>query len=75
MPQTMSLSVLHSCGIRNKYIVEKCTFTLYICPIEIEMYTIGWYFQSHNPRKYTILKGNFMFDLGDIFQEHNRGVK
>jgi hypothetical protein len=26
--------------------------------------------QSHKPRKYTVLNGSFVFDLGDIFQEH-----
>jgi hypothetical protein len=67
------LSILHSCCIGNKFSVEKCTYTLYICPIEIQMYTIN--FQSHIPRKYNVLKGNFMFDVGDISQEHNRGVK
>jgi hypothetical protein len=61
----------------NKYIVEKCTYKLYIlvCPVEIQAYTIGWNGQSYNPRKYTVLNGNFVFDLGDILQDHNCGVK
>ena len=28
-----------------------------------------------NSRKYTVLNGIFEFDLHDIFQEHNSGVK
>jgi len=27
------------------------------------------------PRKYTVLRGKFVFDLHNIFQEHNCGVK
>jgi hypothetical protein len=27
------------------------------------------------PKKYTILKGNFAFNLRDVFQKHNHGVK
>jgi hypothetical protein len=46
-----------------------------ICPIEILTYKIGSNFQSHNPRKYTVLNENFVYDIGDIFQEHNSGVK
>jgi hypothetical protein len=71
MPKTMVLSILHFCCFGNKYIVEKFTYTFYIWPVEIQAYTIGWNFESYNCRKYTVLKGNFMFDLGDNFQEHN----
>ena len=46
-----------------------------ICPIKIGAYTTGWNCQSHNPRKYTVLNENFVFDIGVIFQEHNHGVK
>jgi hypothetical protein len=28
-----------------------------------------------NPKKYTVLSGNFVFDLRDVFQERNPGVK
>jgi hypothetical protein len=27
------------------------------------------------PRKYTVLNGNFVFGLWDVFQEHNPDVK
>jgi len=27
------------------------------------------------PRKYTILNGNFVFDLCDVYQEHNPDIK
>jgi hypothetical protein len=46
-----------------------------ICPIDIQTFTIGWNCQSHNPRKYTVLNENFEFDVGEIFHEHNRGLK
>jgi len=75
MPKTMVLSILNSCCIGNKYSIEKCTYTLCICPIEVQTYTITWNFQSRNPMKYTVLKRNFMCALGDIFQEHKYGVK
>ena len=28
-----------------------------------------------NPRKYTVLNGNFVFDFRDVFQERNPGIK
>jgi hypothetical protein len=46
-----------------------------ICPVEIQIYTIVWNCQSHNPRKYTVLNENFVLDIIYIFQEHNHGVK
>ena len=27
------------------------------------------------PRKYTVLKGNFVFDMHDVFQEGNPGIQ
>jgi hypothetical protein len=41
----------------------------------IVIYYIGWGSQSPNPTKYTVLNGNFVFDLDDIFQEHNPGIQ
>jgi hypothetical protein len=32
-------------------------------------------FYPLSPRKYTVLNGNFVFDLGDVFQEHIPGEK
>jgi len=34
----------------------------------IHTYTIGWNFQSHNVRKYTVLNENFVFDVGEFFR-------
>jgi hypothetical protein len=36
---------------------------------------IEWGCQFPNSRIYTILNVNFVFDVYDIFQEHNSGVK
>ena len=36
---------------------------------------IGWGCQSPNPRKYTVLNGNFVFNLCELFKEHNLGAK
>jgi len=57
-----------------------CTYRKYmhyrpVCPREIQTYTRGLNCQSHNPSKYTVLNENFVFDIGDIFQEYKRGVK
>ena len=46
----------------------------------IGIHYIGWGRQSPNPRKYTVLNGNFVFDLRDfnlrdVFHESGRGVK
>jgi len=41
----------------------------------IVIHYIGGGCQSPNPRKYTVLNENVMFDLCDVFQEHNPGVK
>jgi hypothetical protein len=30
---------------------------------------------SLNPSKYPVLNGNFVFDLRDLFQERNPGIK
>jgi hypothetical protein len=45
------------------------------CPVDVQTNAIESNCQSHNPRKYTVLNENFVFDIGDIFQEHNSGVK
>jgi len=41
----------------------------------IIMHYKEWGCQSPNPRKYDILKGNFVFNLRDVFQERNHSVK
>jgi len=46
-----------------------------ICPVQIHTFTVGWNCQSHNPRNLIVLNENFEFDIGVIFQEHNRGLK
>jgi hypothetical protein len=41
----------------------------------IAIHYIGWRCQSPNPMKYMTLNGNFVFDLHDVFQEHNPRIK
>jgi hypothetical protein len=36
---------------------------------------IGWGVNLLTPRKYAVLNGNFVFDLHNVFQERNPGVK
>ena len=45
-----------------------------ICPVEIQTFPVGWNCQSHNPRNLTALNEYYLFDIGVIFQEHNRGL-
>jgi hypothetical protein len=54
-----------------------------VCPLVVQSFArenevVGC--QSPNPRKYVVLNQNFVFDLcdfdlRDVFQEHNPGVK
>jgi hypothetical protein len=53
----------------NNYIVYNLTYTLYTCPIEIQMYPTGGNCQSHNPRKYTVFNRNYVLDVGDILRD------
>jgi hypothetical protein len=39
----------------------------------IAIHYIGWGCQSSNPQ--VVLNGNFVFDLHDVFQERNPGIK
>jgi len=41
----------------------------------IVIYYIGCGYQSPNTQEIQCFKWNFVFILGDIFQEHNSGVK
>ena len=41
----------------------------------IVIHCIGEVVSPPNPRKYAVLNGNFVFNLSNIFEEHNRGVK
>ena len=41
----------------------------------IVIYYMGWGSQTPNPTKYTVLNGNFVFDLDDIFQQNNPGIQ
>jgi len=36
---------------------------------------IGWVVYPLSPRKYTVLNGNFVFDLRDVFQDCNPSIK
>jgi hypothetical protein len=54
----------------------------YIYTLQIPMPTSGRVIHHENevsipltPSKYTVLNGNFVFDLRDVFQELNPGVK
>jgi len=42
-----------------------------VCPLVVVIHYIGWGHQSPNPQENTVLNGNFVFDLHDVFQEHN----
>jgi hypothetical protein len=62
----------------NVYILYiQYTYTLQVCMFTngIVIHYIGWGCQSHNPRKYTVLNGTIVFDVHNIFQEHNLGIK
>ena len=55
---------------------------MYIYALQVHMPTsgilihyIGWGCLPLTPKKYTVLNGNFGFDLHDIFQERNHGTK
>jgi hypothetical protein len=66
------------------YCIEMCIYCLYIfyrciCPVVVESYTIEAEVASPlTPRKYIVLKGNFVFHLRDFdlrFEERNPGVR
>jgi len=54
-----------------------CIHTLQVCmsTIDIVINYTGWGCQSPNPRKYTVLNGNFVLNLCEVFKEHNPGAK
>jgi hypothetical protein len=56
--------------IQYIYTVQVCVLTSGIVVLCIERGC-----QFPDSRKYAILNENFVFDLHDIFQEHNSGVK
>jgi hypothetical protein len=63
---------------RNVYTLYiQYIYTLQICTSAkgTAIHHIAWSSQSTNPRKYTVLNWNCVFDLGDVSQEHNPGVK
>jgi hypothetical protein len=65
----------------DKYIVYKYTYTVYTVYIyihstnDVVINYIGWGCQSLNSRKYTVLNGNFVFNLCEVFKEHKSGAK
>jgi hypothetical protein len=89
--KTMDASLLHFYCIRNNILYRNVctlytnvyilytqyTYTLQVCmsTSSIVIHYIGCSRQSPNPKKYTVLNGNFVFDLHNIFQECKRGVK
>jgi len=57
-------------------------YTQYIYTAELCMSTSGivihFITKAINPltlRRYTVLNGNFVFDLRNVYQEHNPGIK
>jgi hypothetical protein len=60
---------------RNVYIMHIHTLEVRMSTSVIVIHDIGWGCQSPNPRKYIVLNENFVFDLRDVFQEHNSGIK
>jgi hypothetical protein len=89
-PKTIDVSLLHIYCIRNKsiYCTEMYVYCIYVkyilyrsvCPLVLWSYSI--YDEVVGPlthRKYTVLNGNFVFDLYDfdlcsVFQECIPGV-
>ena len=53
-----------------------CILSRSMCPLVVKSCTI--YDEADNPpapRKYTVLNGNFVFNLHNDLQEHNPGTK
>ena len=80
IPKLCLLSLLHFYHIRNKYIYFihiQFTYTLQVLTSAsgVVIHYIGWGCQTPNPRKYTSLNGNFVFNVHIVFQEHICGVK
>ena len=65
----------------NKYIVQKWIHSAYIlyrsiCPLVLQSYTIhDEVVDPLNFKKYTVLNRNFEFNMHNVFQQHNPGVK
>jgi hypothetical protein len=63
------------------YTVQKCIYSVYKVHIYCTGPYVKWY--SHTSEvvspltssKYIVLNGNFVFDLRDLFHEHNPGIK
>lgn len=51
------------------------TLQVHIAITGIVIHCIGLGCQSCNPRKYTVLNENFVFDLHNIFQDCIPGIK
>jgi hypothetical protein len=69
--KTMDVSLLHFYQLEiNKYIVQKCMYTVQKCTYTV--YTV----QAHMSTSGIVIHyGNFVFDLCDVFQERNPGIK
>ena len=60
------------------YVYCVCSrYTLHVCTSTNAIVTLYRMKLSnpYTPRKYTVLKGNFVLNLHDIFQEHNPVIK
>jgi hypothetical protein len=51
------------------------TLKVHMSTSDIVIYYIHEVVIPPTPRKYNVLNGNFVFDLCDIFQEHNAGIQ
>ena len=62
---------MYVCCIYSRYIPYNS-----ICPLVAQSYTMqDEVVNLLTLRKYTVLNGNFVFNLCDVFQEYNPGVK
>ena len=57
------------------YIQYAYTLQVFMSISVTVVHYVGWGCQSSKPRKYTVLNWNFVFNLCNIFQAHNPGVK
>ena len=55
----------------------QCVYILqvHMATSDTVIHYIGWGCQFPTPRRYTVVNGNYVFDLQGVFQDHNRGIK
>lgn len=89
MPKTVDVPCIFIALQINKiYFLETYIYSIYsrcilhrsVCPLVVMLYAIYEGFSFENLRKYSVLNGNFLFDLRDFDLAtftgmHNRGIK